>query len=268
MQFFKYINFASATIPNILPMFYGVNHNLRTGIHLIKYLQENGYITGQTTDLCSKELGELYISNKHDEKDNFTFIEFDHENLAMFCDPNYYNSLGSHGLLLNGPYSLIRRCLYGKDIFDYQIDYAKQFWEAYPDNRKYFRLGINLGHESSFELIKYFDDPLYNFLTDFYKNGYFKDTAVFILSDHGNQMPFIYNIIGSEDYDLERNLGTLFIIFPNKKNNIDQFYKNIYKNQQTFITPYDIHDTIIHICYGIEKYDSDGNRNNFPYTTY
>ena len=264
-QFLKYNNFASSTIPNILPMFYGTNHNNRNGTQLIKYLKENGFITGQTTDLCSKELGEFYMNNQHEEKDNFTFVDFDHENLAMFCDPNYYTSLSSHGLLLNGPYSLIRRCLYGKDIFEYQLEYAKQFWKAYPDNRKFFRLAINVGHESSFEVLKYFDGPFLKFLAEFYENGYFKDTAFFILSDHGNQMPFIYNIIGSEDYDLERTLGTLFIVLPDKDNNINDFYKNIINNQQIFITPYDIHDTLIHICYGTEKYDLTGKITNFPW---
>ena len=107
---------------------------------------------------------------------------------------------------------------------------------------------VNLGHESSFEVLKFFDDPLFKFLTEFYEKGYFKDTEIFILCDHGNQMPFIYKIIGSEDYDLERTLGTLFIILPDKNNTIDDYYKNINDNQHTYITPYVIHDTIIHIC--------------------
>ena len=74
----------------------------------------------------TKKTDNEQIDNKHGE-DNFTFVDFDHENLAMFCDPNYYTSLNSHGLLFNGPYSLIRRCLYGKDIFEYELEYAKQF---------------------------------------------------------------------------------------------------------------------------------------------
>ena len=46
------------------------------------------------------------------------------------------------------------------------------------------------------------------------------------------------------------------MIIPNNQ----KLYKNglydiVHKNQQTFVTPYDIHDTMIHIAYGTDTPD-------------
>ena len=48
------------------------------------------------------------------------------------------------------------------------------------------------------------------------KIGYLKDTVVFFVSDHGNNMAGIYNIFQFEDYVLETILGTWFMLLPKK----------------------------------------------------
>ena len=77
---------------------------------------------------------------------------------------------------------------------------------------------------------------------------------MFIVSDHGNHMLGPWAIIRPQDYLIETTLATLFFIIPNNeklyKNGI---FDNICKNQQVFITPYDIHDTMIHLAYGADK---------------
>ena len=47
-----------------------------------------------------------------------------------------------------------------------------------------------------------------NFLKNLIKIGYLKETVVFFVSDHGNNMAGIYNIFQFEDYVLEKILGT------------------------------------------------------------
>jgi hypothetical protein len=71
-----------------------------------------------------------------------------------------------------------------------------------------------------------------------------KNTSVFIISDHGNNMPGFYNAISSEDFVFEKTLGVFYLILYNFKND-----KELLFNQQTFITPYDIYDTLINIIY-------------------
>ncbi len=104
------------------------------------------------------------------------------------------------------------------------------------------------------ELVKYMADPLFDFVKYFFDNNLLNDTFIFILSDHGNHLPGPWAILRPQDYVIESTLGTLFFVVPNN----EKLYKNglydiIHKNQQTFITPYDIHDTLIHLAYGDQK---------------
>ena len=152
---------------------------------------------------------------------------------------------------------MLRRCFYGKEVHDYIFEYGKQFWEAYPDNKKFMRLGFNDGHESTFEVLKYLDEPMVEFLQFFLDKGYLKNTALFIVSDHGNHMPGLYNLFLSEQFETERVLGNFYLIINNNltlmKNNLERFklfHKNVMINQQSIITPYDIHDTMIHLIAG------------------
>lgn len=51
-------------------------------------------------------------------------VIYDHNGIIPACDPNYFypkdvNSLGG------GPYSIFRRCLYGKELISYSQEYAK-----------------------------------------------------------------------------------------------------------------------------------------------
>ena len=81
------------------------------------------------------------------------------------------------------------------------------------------------------------------------KDNLLKDTTVFLLSDHGVGMPSIY--FSTEFYKKEINLPMLLIIINDRKNiSYEDQYKYIYENQQTFITPFDIYNTLGNIIYG------------------
>ena len=250
-QFMKYQSFAHWTTPNVFPMFYSSKNKEGRPVNVVKYLKENGYITGNSGNLCSKECFEF----DPEEKSNYNIIldEYDHENVAMFCDPNY-SSDDSPYPLFTGPYGILRRCLFGLDTFKYLFDFGKKFWNMYKNNKKYLRLSFQDGHEPTGQAIKYVDEHLYNFLNDLYEKNLLKDTAILIMSDHGNSYfnYVYYYIFKSDDSLVERTYGTLFIILPSYKSNKKNkyIYNNIYKNQQTLITPFDIHDTIIHLIFG------------------
>ena len=251
-QFMKYQTFAHWTTPNVFPMFYSSYNSDNRPVNVIKYLKENGFVTGNSGNLCSKES----FGFDPDEKSNYNIIldEYDHENIAMFCDPNY-SSEDSPYPLITGPYGMIRKCLFGSDTFKYLLEFGNQFWEKYQDNKKYLRLSFQDGHEPTGQVVKYLDEYLYNFLNELYGKRLLNDTALFILSDHGNSYfnYIYYYIFKSDDSLIERTYGTLFMILPSNKNKKiyeDYYYKNIYINQQTLISPFDIHDTLIHIIFG------------------
>ena len=237
-QMMKYHNFIFFTQQNVNPMFFGESMFNSNGTSILKHIKKKGFITGHSNNICTRQL--------YDIEDNYTenieYDNFDHENIAMMCDPNFYNPENRFTPYM-GPYSIRRRCLYGRDTFEYILEYEeKKFWETYSKEHKFLRLSFQDAHEGTLEVVKYLDVKLAEFLEKFDRKGYLKDTAVFLVSDHGNNMVGIYNIFQFEDYVLEKTLGTWFMLLPKKKE-IDEKFLEI--NQQRLVSPYDIHDTLL-----------------------
>ncbi len=254
-QFFKYHTFSFWTHITVAPMFYGESMSNANGTNLVKYFKENGYITGMTEDYCSKELFDV---ERGDYTQNRTWVNWDHENVAMFCDPNYHNRFVSFPTW-KGPYSALRRCLYGKDNFEYALEYTEKFWEAYIDEPKFFRLAFIDAHEGSMEVVKYIDKPLKQMLDRFLSKGWFDETAIYFVSDHGTNMVGLNSLI-SPDFHKELVLGTFFLVLPNSKDkDMQRQFKNIETNSQRFISPFDIHDTLLYMLY----YNQDNTKKSY-----
>lgn len=110
---------------------------------------------------------------------------WDHFGGPYTCYPNY--DIREDGSLnwFKGAQSSTRHCYYGQGTQTILIDYLKQFWEAYPDNRKFFRTHFSEGHEGTGELVATIDQDIVDLLQYFYVQNYLADTFVTILSDHG-----------------------------------------------------------------------------------
>ena len=230
-QFSKYNNFPF-TEENIQSMFYQKSVN-NTYINSLKYFKENGYITGQATDICDKEI-------KNSE-------EWDHENYAYLCDPNYINKEKS-------PYE---RCLYGKPVSEYMINYATEFWDKYSDNKKYFRMTFNYGNEPTGNVLTYLDQPLYDMINNFYNSGKLKNTAVFFVSEQGNKNNGLYDVLGSAEFELEKKYGLFIMLLDwNDKFKSSNFHQNLLKNQNLYTSPYDVYESMIHIVLGNSSYSN------------
>ena len=244
-QFFKYHNFNEHTEGNIFPLFYGNKRYSNRGISIVKFFNEKGYITASAHNSCNRDIFDWNSINK-----NIQFSSYDHENVAMFCDTNYEDK-NNKWSIKKGKSSILRKCFYGRDSFDYNFEYILQFLEAYKQERKYFRIVFGDGHEATTEVIKYIDNSLSSFILKVLKQYFTDKTAFFILSDHGAQIPGPYDILFYNEKITEKYLGLLLLILPNNKNyNIS----SIIFNQQKMITTYDIHDTLLDMI-NVNKYD-------------
>ena len=149
-QFFKYHSFIGNTKGNTFPLFFRNKRSSLKGISIINFLNDRGFITAAAHNSCNKELYDWGILYK-----DIIFPHFDHENIVMFCDTNYEDN-NNKWSIFKGKNTILRRCFYGRDSFEYIFEYILQFLEAYKNERKFFRIVFEDGHESTKEVaIKY-----------------------------------------------------------------------------------------------------------------
>ena len=240
-QFFKYHTFKYHTTGNFPKLFFGNDRKATNFVRITKYLKENGYITGHAADYCIKDGTRTKHNLTHDEL-------YDHQ--LLLCDPNVMDMS-----------SVIKRCLYGQINSYHLYEYGNQFWRKYKDNRKFLLIAVNDGHEGTLEVLKYTDDIIYNFLKSLYNDNSLKDTSIFLVSDHGCDLPSPYYIY--QFYKHTSLLPMLFMIVNDRKNlDYNQQYFYIQENQQTFITAYDIYNTMSNLIYG-NKYENIENKTDF-----
>lgn len=227
-EFFKYHSFLGHTANNYPKLFYGRNRG-KNIIRITKYMKDLGYVTCFSNADCQRDS----IRSLH----NFSDKEIcDHE--MIICDPNMMS------LTTNK-----KRCLYNKLTSAYQYDYGNQFFRKYKKNRKFLSILNNSGHEGTLESLKYEDEIIYKFLINLFNDNLLKDTSIILMSDHGVVLPSIYYFV--DFYQIEASLPMLFMIINDKKNcTYSEQYNYIYQNQQTFITAYDIYNTILNLIYG------------------
>ena len=237
MKFHSLLNF---TMPNVNPMFYGESIFNKNGTNLIRVFKKKGFITAQSNNKCGRELYDL----EEEYQLKLDYEDFDHENIAMFCDPNFFKNENSYKVF-TGPKDLKRKCLYGKDSFEYIFEYSEKFWKAYKEEPKFLRLAFQDAFKGTQEMVSLLDTALYNFLMDFLYRGYLDNTAIFFVSDHGNNMFVLNEIFRFEDYMLEKSLPFWIMLLPKSSNNTE--VEIIKSNQQKFVTSYDIHETLLDI---------------------
>ena len=240
-QFMKYQSFKNDYyMSGIQTIFYESNQKINSikpnNSHILSLLKQQGYITAQSANYCFKEFYPVDRELNYFMKTNIE--EYDHENIAMFCDPFFFRTMDN---------PTIKKCLYGKNSFEYVLDYGYQFWTKYQDNKKFLRLSFFEGNEKTGEVIKYLDYYLYKFLDNLYQNDLLNNTFIFLVSGQGNSYNDLYNSINYLEYDffIEKYLGTFFILFDKEGLNLTKNdLINIKNNQQNMVTAYDIHYTL------------------------
>ena len=126
-QFFKYHTSAPHTVPNMMKIFYGAPYeNASTSYPLSQKFKNLGYITGKSNNYCGSTFFD--VSDRETELYDLNMESYDHENTALFCDPNY-QKMGEDGQYgyMEGSFAMVRRCLYGKDTHTHVLDYGNKF---------------------------------------------------------------------------------------------------------------------------------------------
>lgn len=239
-QFMKYHSLGYFTQINTIPAFHGKWWLEAGGNCYIKYWKEKGGITAQSNGVCGRELYDL----DNDQYIHLNWENYDHEQVSLSCDPNFNQADNPYTPFL-GPYSVRRRCLHGKDIHDYQLEYGFKFWEAYKDLPKVLRIDFIDAHEGSMEVVKYLDDKLEKFLNDLETNDMLEDTVLLFMADHGNNMPGFISMMQSKDYKIEKYFPMMFLVIPEKLRKV--YGDALEHNEQSIVTPWDIHNTLLHL---------------------
>ena len=240
-QFFKYHAFKEHTRGNFPRIFYGNQRETKNISRITKYLKENGYITSFSCDICQRDNTRLLHNSS---------IEESYDYQMLMCDPNKEN-FNKNTI----------KCSYGKLDVEHLYEYTNQFWRKYKKNRKYSLIVSNDAHEGSLETLKYLDNTVFQFLDSLFNDNLLKDSSIFLLSDHGVGMPSIYFLY--DFYKYEEQLPMLYLIINDRKNmTYEEQYFYLNKNQQSFITAYDIYNTIGNLIYG-DKYSTIKNKNEY-----
>ncbi len=248
-QFLKYHGLGTWTNVNLFPFFFGVPYDSYNGKYSLSFLKKKGYITGSTENMCSREFVNIYSGSMS----KLTWDNYDHDFTAFFCDPNFTQDMINESIV-NGHYSIGKKCLYRKQTYEYSIEYAKQFFEIYKQNAKFFRLGNIDSHEGTGETVKYDEEYLVDFLNFLEEKKHMEDTFIVIFSDHGYTMPGFQTIFQTEDHMKEILLPFLYFLVPKNIKNFNKVRENLKANENEFITPYDINNTLLKMINTNEMY--------------
>lgn len=240
-QFFKYNSVYFYTYPNLRAAYYGSNSD-RNGTYFANFFKNQGYILGRSTTFCEKV--SVILNYK------LSNFRWDHEGISIPCIKGI-----NQGFFISKLTSIIRKCIFGKQILEYALEYLESFLKIYYDYNKMFLLESGEGHEPTGQVIGYSDDILYNFLYKLNSNNFLSNTTIILFSDHGQHLNGPLYFFNFKDFLYERTLPLLLLIFPNTQELYeDSLYEKIKSNEQVFITPYDIYHTLIHIALG-DKYN-------------
>ncbi len=132
---------------------------------------DHGYVTATIDNSC------MDWSGRYQQQSS----KVEHQFVAPFCLDDSHPLVDPHGntvLLLtfyidvfNGPFSIRRRCMAGRYVHQYVMDYLKQFWKNYDGLPRFVVTFFNEGHESTGEVIGLLDDDIHSFFAENFKNG-------------------------------------------------------------------------------------------------
>lgn len=149
-----------------------------------------------------------------------------------------------------GPFALKARCMYGKHVHQWVLDYFAKFWRSYADVPRFGIAAFIEGHEGTGEVINLVDTDLASFLRDADLIDY-NSTVVFLVSDHGHHMSLWWTL-HAESAVRENALPLLHMIAPNwVLRQYPHLERNLLANQQRLVTSFDFHATLRFVLFSV-----------------
>lgn len=246
-QFLKFQSLYPGTVANIAAGFYGAFPGSKKGYDIRKKYKEKGFVTLNTYNFCQREFMDI-------EKElNFTYSNPDHDFVSVFCDPSY-TDLENPYKMFSGPYGMAKKCLWGKQTIEWQVDYIKQFFDSYSNSSKFLTVALEDSHEGSGEVIKYAEESLLELFSFLETKHYLGNTMVVLFSDHGFFMPgSIYQLLNLNDFHHEQTLPSMFYLLPRNIKNFEEIDRILKANEQKMITTFDLYQTLSAISGGNYK---------------
>jgi len=251
-QFFRYGVVGFNTNANSLGLFAGVQWiKGKRGLPIWEDYRNNGYVSGETDDHC-EDWDRQY--------NNRTTVSFDHELIAPFCLPEYHDRTGNPHGNFKGAYSILRRCLTGRYVHKYGIDYTKDFIKTYDGtNPWFFRASFIEAHEGTASVLSLMDDDLVD-LFESLSDEALDRTAIIMMSDHGLHMGLCF--LFTHQGFVEHKLPFLATLIPERfLKEYPELRKNLDDNEQKLISAYDIYATLkdlLNFDINREPHEKDG----------
>ncbi|KAJ1812223.1 hypothetical protein LPJ60_006595, partial [Coemansia sp. RSA 2675] len=164
------------------------------------YYRDRGYITARIETGC-EDWAKEYTGKSFDSVDySVGNRSLDYELSSPFCMPEFYPNVGNAFGNFKGPYAMAARCLYGRYVHDWAVDYLYQLRSEFRENRAkqlasqkdprpYMITTTFLeGHEGTGEVLRTLDDSLATFLENMRDSGELNDTVLIVAADHGLHM--------------------------------------------------------------------------------
>ena len=252
-QFFRFHSRKPWTSPNVGMWRYGNkfwNDDTKTITPKLKNIEtefsEKGFITAHVDGFCKTRVANFDIGDEVEK--NVEESKWDHEFIGPTCDEEIFDSTDPYGPLI-GPYSSVRRCLFGKDISSHMLNYSEKFHKSYKDNKTISSVELSDNHELTREVPRYIKKRLVNHFDNMIEKDLLNGKSNIFLADHGQHMtPIIKDFTSGV---VEQFNPLLILILPRV---IADKYRDVLKeNEQKLIGMMDVREVMFFLASGEVK---------------
>ncbi|KAJ1732149.1 hypothetical protein LPJ61_002182 [Coemansia biformis] len=225
------------------------------------YYRDRGFVTARIESGCEDWATEY--NRRNYDQDDFSVggRSLDYEFTAPFCLPEFYPNVGNPFGNFKGPYSIIARCLYGRNVHEWAFEYLYKLRRELRALRAEGRDGRKVrpymitaafleGHEGTGEVLRTIDDALAEFLEDARDSGQLEDTVVIVGADHGLHMGINFAFL--QNGRIEHQNPFFAMSVPEWLYQYSHEHQSalgvdaqppLVTNEQRLTTPFDVHHT-------------------------
>lgn len=239
-----YTKVGENTLPNAIPLLTGKSleefkldcvdkHLEPENVHLDKcqliwkLFAENGFRTAFSEDDASTGLFNLYWPNAFVAPPTDYYLR---PYSILMHDQNVNRNGYCHGATLS---------------FEKLLENMKTIADVFAEETPsyfHFTWSSKLSHDN-FNNLQWGDEPLLKFLEHFHSNGYFKNTVLFIIGDHGSRLNGIRSTVQGQ---IEDRMPIAYIALPEWfKERHKRAYENLKRNANQITSAFDLHKTLL-----------------------